>query len=301
MKLIDHEIKFKRGADRVEFFIFGDCHIGKRNCAEKPMRKQVKEVLDRSKRRDREVRVLFGGDICDYVKPGDLKRFNVNALADWLVEGTATTVRKRLNNVADQQLQRALDIFKPLKRHVIGAIEGNHEYSMTHHNNFDMQDKFCRGMDTEDLTDEVMIRLKFKKNGITQTLKFYLQHGHGGGRTAGSEPNHLARLRDEWENADVVLRGHSHSFCTLPPKPVMYLPNSGDLPAELLQRYRYAANWGCWLYSHSVGPSSYESRAAYPAKPMVTMKVVVWPFHRIMVKGQRVMKPKIELREYTVL
>jgi predicted phosphodiesterase len=301
MKLTDHEIKLKRGVNRVEFFVFGDCHIGKRNCAEKSIRKQVREVLERADRKDREVRVLLGGDICDYVKPGDMKRFNINNLADWMVEGTASTVRKRLNNVADQQLQRALDIFDPLRGHIIGAIEGNHEYSMMHHNNFDMQDKFCHGLGTEDLTDEAMIRLKFRKGTCVQGLKFYLQHGHGGGRTAGAEPNHLARLRDEWEDADVVLRGHSHTFCTLPPKPVMYLPNSGDLPAELLQRYRYAANWGCWLYSHSVGPSSYESRASYPARPMVTMKIVVWPFHQVTVKGQRVMKPKIELREYVVL
>lgn len=301
MKLVDYDINMKSQSGRVEFFVFGDCHIGARGCAEKPIRKQVAEVLKRSQVKNHEARVLFGGDICDYVKPGDVKRYNPNVLADWMLKGTASTIRKRLNNVADEQYKRAMDIFGPLKSCTIGAVEGNHEYSMMHHNNFDMQDKFCRGMDTEDLTDESIIRVRFRSRGVSQTIKIYLQHGHGGGRTAGAEPNHLERLRNEWEDADVVLRGHSHSFCTLPPKPVMFIPNSGDMPDELLTRYRYAANWGCWMYSHSVGPSTYASRAAYPARAMVTLKVVVWPFHKTTVKGRRYMKPKIELREYAVL
>jgi len=301
MKLIDHDISMPRFNDRVEFFIFGDCHIGKRNCNEAAIKKQVKEVVSRAGKSGRQVRVVFGGDVCDYVKPGDLKRFNVNVLADWMYAGDAATIRKRLNDVADHQLVRASDIFSPVKPFAIGGIEGNHEYSMVQHNNFDMQDKFCRNMGMPDLTDEAMIRVHFRFRSRSQTIKLYVQHGHGGGRTAGAEPNHLQRLRDEWEDADVVLRGHSHTSHVMLPKLVMYLPNGGDLPAELLQRHRYAANWGCWLDSHKVGPSSYESRAAYPARSMMTIKVVVWPFHKVTVRGQQFTQPKIEIREYAIL
>jgi len=34
---------------------------------------------------------------------------------------------------------------------------------------------------------------------------------------------------------------------------------------------------------------------------MMTIKVVVWPFHRTVINGKEVMKPKIELREYAIL
>jgi len=300
MQLIDHRISLQKKTDRVEIFYFGDTHIGKRNCAEKAIRKQVSEVLKRSEMMP--VRVLFGGDLCDYVKPGDVKRFDINVLADWLITGGAATVRENLSNVANMQLKRAVSIFKPIAHLAVGAIEGNHEYSMMHHNNFDMQTAFCEQMGIPDLSDEAMIRFRFAlKNGSSTCVKHYIQHGHGGGRTAGAEPNHLARLRDEWEDADIVMRGHSHIACKLLPKSVMHIPVAGKLPDELLERNRYAGNWGCWLYSHSRGPSSYESRASYPARAMLTMKSVIWPMYRVRTNGQDKMVPKIEMREYNIL
>jgi len=306
MILHDEVIDVQSKKDRVEFFVFGDCHIGARNCAEKPMRKQVQEILRHASKPNTHVRVFFGGDICDYVKPGDIKRFNIGVLADWLVSGTPDEIRKRLSNVCNHQLRRALSIFKPLKPYSMGAIEGNHEYSITHYSNFDMHTAFCEGMGIPDWTDECFSRIKFrlvqgKGTPKSRVVKLYAQHGMGGGRTAGAEPNHLQRLVTEWEDADVVMRGHSHTFHKLPPKSVLFVPNGGRMPDELRQRNRYAANWGCWKYSHSVGPSSYESRAAYPARAMVTLKLVVWPFWHTSRNGQELDQPKIELREYSIL
>ena len=301
MELIDHSIKLDKQSDRIEIFYFGDCHIGKRNCAESAIRKQVREVLKRSETRI--VRVIFGGDLCDYVKPGDIKRFNINVLADWLVRGTPDEIRERLNDVADHQLKRALDIFWPIRHLAIGAIEGNHEYSMMHHNNFNMQRAFCGAMECPDLSDEALIRLRFscKNTTVRAVVTHYVQHGHGGGRTAGAEPNKLARLQSDWENADIIMCGHTHTPCKLPPKPVLHIPRTGKLPEELDTRYRFIGNWGCWLYSHSRGPSSYESRASYPARPMMTMKTVIWPMYRVQTGGRDRVMPKIEMREYSIL
>jgi len=301
MRIIHHDIEVKRRSDRVEIFPIGDTHIGKSNCAERPLRQQVQRILTRSNRDDRQVCVLFGGDICDYVKPGDIKRFNIDSLADWLVSGSPKQIRERLNDVSAHQLKRAIKIFDPIKHLAVGAIEGNHEYSIRHYNNFDMHGKFCGTLQTENLTDEAMIRFRFKKGRQISIMKLYLQHGNGGGRTRGAEPNHLGRLIDEWEDADVVMRGHSHTFQKLPPKSVLYIPNRGKLPTHLLERYRYALNWGCWLYSHTIGPSSYESRAAYPARAIVTSKIVVWPFWKHVQDGQEITRPKIEIREYPLL
>ena len=308
MRLLDVPIFLTSKSQRVEFFVFGDCHIGAKNCAEKPMRQQVREILKHAKQPDKHVRVFYGGDICDFIKPGDIKRFDMDCLADWFYEGEPCTIRERMKNVCEQQLKRASDIFKPLQPYSLGGIEGNHEQSMSHYNNQDVHQAFCNSLDMPNLTDECLMRIKFhyrpkrgQSRAAVRTMKLYAQHGNGGGRTAGAEPNHLQRLISEWEDADVVMRGHSHSFHKLPPKSVLYIPNSGDLPKELRQRYRYAANWGCWKYSHSVGPSTYESRAAYPARAMVTLKVVVWPFWHTTRNGVDIDQPKIELREYGII
>lgn len=310
MQLIDVPIEIQSKKDRVEFFWFGDCHIGSLNCAEKPIRSQVKEIIKHSKKPNTHVVVIFGGDICDYVKPGDIKRYDINCLADWFLDGEPVNVRERLADVCNQQLKRAAMIFKPLKDagvQMIGAIEGNHEFSIMHYSNCNIHHGFCNAMGIPDLSDECMARVKFSyhtKTGgkaKTRTIKIYTQHGHGGGRTAGAEPNHLQRLRDEWEDADIVARGHSHTALKLPPKPVLFLPNGGPLPKELRQRYRYAFNWGCWVYSHSRGPSTYASRASYPARAMTTTKAVVWPFWNTRRGGDNIEQPKIELRDYSLV
>lgn len=302
MKLLDYPIQLKNGTDRVEIFPFGDCHIGKVNCNEGAIKKQVAEVVARRKKPGREVRVIFGGDICDCVKPGDLKRYNTNTLPDWMFKGDADTIKARLADVITQQRKRALSIFSPVKDIAIGAIEGNHEYSMFHSNNRDFQAEFCESMGIPDLTDEAYIRLQFKgPYRRSSVVKLYIQHGHGGGRTAGSEPGHLDRMQKDWSDADICLRGHSHTFHILPPKATPYLPPAGSLPSHILTRYAHAANWGAWLNSHHTGRSTYESRATYPTRPMMTIKLVIWPFHRICEGGMDKVVPKIEIRNYAIL
>ncbi len=310
MQMIDVSIEVQSKKDRVEFFVFGDTHIGACNCAEKPIKAQVREIIRHSKKPNTHVVVFFGGDICDYVKPGDIKRYGINCLADWFLEGKPVTIRERLTDVCNQQLKRAAMIFKPLKDagiQMVGAIEGNHEHSIMHFSNCNIHQGFCNIMGIPDLSDECLMRVKFAYRGKneskakTRTIKIYAQHGRGGGRTPGAEPNHLNRVLCEWEDADVVLRGDSHTFCKLPPKPVLFVPNGGPLPKELRSRNRHAANWGCWKYSHSRGPSTYESRAAYAAKAMMTLKVVVWPFWNTKRNGDVIEQPKIELRDYSII
>ena len=128
----------------------------------------------------------------------------------------------------------------------------------------------------------------------------YARHGYGGGRTPGAEPNKLARMMDEWEVADICFSGHSHTFDIAPPKPVLGIPHSGKIPEELTQRYRFAANPGCYIYSHSTGPSTYASRACYPARPMLTVKAMIKPFAHRVVKGSDIATPHIELRGITL-
>jgi len=302
MYLHDEFIQCKGRGDRIEIFPFYDMHIGKRNCAEHAIRKQVKEILRRESLPNRHVRAVLGGDQLNSINPVDLRRFDFAELADWFVDSDADTTRERLSDISNQEVKRAVKIFEPVKHLIVGALLGNHEKSMKTKQNVNVHHAFCSRLGICNLTDEAVVRLRMKRgNSATTTVKLYLRHGYGGGRTAGSEPNKLQRMLDEWEDADVCLSGHSHSFCILSPKPVLYIPSTGKLPERLHHRYRYAANPGCWLYSHEVGASTYESMAAYPARPMMTLKIVIWPFWSSTVNGKKIERPKIELRSYSIL
>ncbi|MCK5017557.1 MAG: hypothetical protein KAS32_10860 [Candidatus Peribacteraceae bacterium] len=296
MKLIDKEIKCDGRGDEFRLYPLGDIHMGARNCAEKQLRKHVKIICE-----DRNAYWFGGGDLLEAIKPQDSKRFDMNILPDWMLEGTADTIRGRLSDMLMQQVDRLCEILSPIRERCLGLIEGNHEFSIRKYHNEDVQSMLCRRLRAVNLTDEAVMRLKFKRRVAGATVIVYASHGFGGGRTAGSEPLKLQRMMDEWECADIALRGHSHTFNVLPPKPVLYLPRTKSLPDELLIRYRWAGNWGCWKYSHSVGPSTYESRAAYPARAMLTVRVDIKPFNNVSKGGKKIeLGPHIELRGITL-
>jgi predicted phosphodiesterase len=295
MRIIEREINVKDRNGTIEIYPIGDTHVGARNCAESLLKKTKKEIADNPN-----AYWIGGGDYLESIKPSDLKRFDMTILPDWMFEGSADTIRGRLKDILSQQADRFCNIFEPLKQRCIGLVEGNHEYSIMKYHNQDIMSALCDRLDTEYLTDEAVVRLKFKHRSLTRIVFLYIQHGHGGGRSDGAEPNHLGRLVKEWECADIVLRGHSHTCFVMPPKPVLYIPTSGRLPNELQCKYRHAANWGTYKLSHAVGHSTYESRAAYPARPMLTCKVVIKPFARDYKNGEETRTPQIEIRSITL-
>lgn len=303
MYLLDHEIKCDSRSDRIEIFPFYDLHIGKVNCAEDAIKKQIGEILKREKMKNRHVRIVFGGDNINSINPTDVRRFDFSELADWFVDSDAETTKERLSDVVNQEIEHFVEIFKPVRHLVLGALYGNHEKMLRTKNNVNAHQVLCDRMDILNLTDEAFIRIHstFGEAVKTQTIKIYIRHGYGGGRTAGAEPNKIDRLVAEWEDADVSLTGHTHTFCISPPKPVHYVPNKGKMPKRMFTRYRFGANCGCWLLSHSPGPGSYESSACYPTRPMMTLKIVIWPFWMTRLDGQQMNRPKIELRQYPIL
>lgn len=316
MYLLDKVIRCKGRGDRIEIFPLYDMHVGKRNFAEEPFIKQRAEILRRSKMPNRHVFVLLGGDLVNAINTADIRRFDFDELADWFIvpspaelakamtsRDVASIIRAKLNNICQQEVDKAVELLTPIKHLIIGAISGNHEKAMRTQQNVDVHSAYCTKLGILSMTDQAIIRLKFSRSaGSTASAVIYMRHGYGGGRTAGAEPAKLQRMLDEWECADVCLTGHSHTYCILPPKPVARIPRRGKLPVDMLRySYRFAANPGTWLFSHMVGPGSYESSSCYSAKPMMTFKIVLWPFWSTYVDGRSTDTPKIELREYPIL
>lgn len=310
MQLLHIDIPLKSRTDRVEIYPIGDVHLAKANCAEKELRAQIRYILDRSKRTDRQIRVILGGDIHNGINIQDAKRFDFAELADWFFtnktkktpKGNADSIKDTLSNMVLAESKHAVELFRPIAHLCIGAIEGNHEDTIRRRHNVDVQAYFCEALGIPNLTDEAIIRMRcVRANSASSPIVVYARHGHGGGRSAGAAPIKLANMLAEWESADICFTGHDHTFHVLPPKPVLAVPRAGSLPAKMTTRHRWAADWGAWLYSHNVGRGSYESRACYPARPMMTCKAVVWPFWRLREGGRDLTVPKIEVRSYPIL
>jgi len=320
MRLIEFPITVNSRQDVVSIYPLGDIHLGALACAEGPLRRVVREIRD-----DPLAYWFGGGDMCEYIKPQDLKRFGFDILPDWILAPNikgfvkslhkgdfdddakkvakqyAKEIRDNLNNLCRKQLHRLVSILEPISGiKCIGMLEGNHERALRKHHNEDYHGELCEQLGVENLTDEAMIRLKFKGKGLGASLNLYIRHGYGGGRKAGSEPNKLADMLAEWEDADICFSGHTHTPCIVEPKPVLYMPRRGRVPEELLCRYRHAANWGCWVYSHATGPGSYVSNGCYPARPMTSCRACIQPFyHRDNGTSDNQM-PRIEIRRITL-
>ena len=99
MRLIDKRVECPSRTNTIEIYPIGDIHLGARNCAEKPLRKQVREIAQNPN-----AFVIGTGDWLDAIKPQDTKRFDFDCLPDWVVEGDADTTRDKLNDIIKFEL-----------------------------------------------------------------------------------------------------------------------------------------------------------------------------------------------------
>ena len=273
MKLMEYRFKTQSASDEFSFFPIGDIHVGASNCAEDKIRKLVKLIQSK-----KNAYWISGGDACDAVILNDTKRFDPTVLPGWMLENQgAEKVRKNLTDMLSAQQNRLYELMDPIRDRCLGFIEGNHEYSIMKHHNRNFLAEMCEHFNCPDLTDCAFIRLKFdRKGGHTDVVRMFISHGHGGGRTSGAEPNILHRLAADKE-VDIILKGHSHTFCIHPPIPVLSIPSRGELGSDPTVYDKFAANWGAYVYTYKAGPSTYASRANYPARPMYTVECHIKP------------------------
>lgn len=295
LEIIEHRVKLKTRSDVVKIYPIGDLHIGKINCYEVGIRKIVREI-----KKDPNALWVGGGDYIEAIKPKD-PRFSMGELPDWMLNGDANSVRDRLDGIVDCQVHRFAKLFEPIKDKCVGLIEGNHEATIRRISNEKVLNKLCNSIDVKPLTESAFIRFNFSAHKHTRNAIMYIEHGCGGGRSAGAEPNHLARLIAD-KDADMICRGHSHTYTPCAPVPRMYIPTSGKLPQSACrQKIIRAFNWGCYLLSYMKGPSVYERRAAYPARPLTTACFELKPCSHTTIKGIDTSTMKIKITEIELL
>jgi len=289
MRTKNIDIELKSQEDVVYLYWIGDVHLGAANCAEGHFRAFVNYVAKKKR-----AYWLGGGDYCNCILPSDLKRFDFQGLPNWLFKGDPVDIKEALTDIAKQERDRFCEIVDPIKDKCLGLIEGNHEYRLMQHAHNAHHYVMCNELGVDNLTDCCFLRLRFKVGRKVRVLTLFAVHGMGGGRTDGAEPNHLGRIA-RWVDADIILRGHAHSFFIAPPEPRLFIPRSGVLPDECMEKTVYKANGGCWLKSLAAGPSTYDSRANYPPRPLTSLEISIKPFHsiRLPVLGRRIKHTKV--------
>lgn len=179
--------------------IFSDLHIGSRKCNYQEIQSRIKKVKD-----DPNTYCIILGDICN--------NSTKTSVGD-VYEEELTPMK---------QIQKAVDLFRPISDKIIGITTGNHERRSYKTDGIDLGYFFARELDLVERYDYTACLLFIRvghhtahnrvgKNSRQVCYSLYMTHGDGqGGRTIGGKANGLQR-RGQIVDADIVVTGHTHS------------------------------------------------------------------------------------------
>lgn len=188
--------------ERINIEIFSDLHIGSKKCNYEVIKQRIEKVKNNP-----DTYCIILGDICNNstkTSVGDVYEEELTPM---------------------QQVQRAIELFAPIKDKIIGATTGNHERRSYKTDGIDLGYLFCSELGIADKYDycACLLFIRFgknkrkgdkPKNARKMCYTLYMSHGDGnGGRTMGGKANGLQR-RGQIVDADIIVTGHTHAPLT---------------------------------------------------------------------------------------
>lgn len=225
MKQIRRSIEHKSRTDTFTLYPIGDVHLGSAACDEALFKRTINRIKD-----DPAALVILMGDIIDGIgRTGDDFRYRHKTLAPWLA------AMEDIDDVFDEEVNRAVSLLEPIASKVIAFLNGNHEDKVEQKRGvnvyWSMVDKIAEagGQKPADIAlgYNGFIRLKFKRTfhdkapanwhgskGTSWPLDIYATHGFGGGKMPGSKANNMFHMMGAVQ-ADLYLMGHVHELMTV--------------------------------------------------------------------------------------
>jgi len=203
---LNHKAEFVWIKDKFAYLIpIGDIHLGDSSFsdeAETKLRGYIKWIRSKSN-----ARVILMGDV-----------FNV---------ATRTSVTSPFQKLSlKEEMECALEIFKPIKDKIIGAIDGNHEQRATDFLNYSPLIPFCHILGTKYFQYSAVFKFGVGVTNKGTTGKprtapkvmylIFAHHTTGGGSTVGGRINRVDKLRQILINADIYLGAHNHALINAP-------------------------------------------------------------------------------------
>lgn len=171
-----------------ELVPFADEHIGDPNCSMKSLDNRIKYVANNPYAYG-----FINGDICD--------------------NATITSIGDSYAQVftPDQQVDRMVELFSPIKNKILTVTPGNHEGRTYKREGIDIMGRACKEMGIYEKYSPTSICLFINQKvyGRNTVFIIYINHGSGGGRKEGAKASRLAEMASII-NADVYVHSHTH-------------------------------------------------------------------------------------------
>lgn len=186
------KVELSKNIDNIEIHAFADWHIGDRFCDNDLINQQI-----------------------DYVKNNENAYIILNG--DLMNNATKTSVSdsyaEKLNPM--EQINRLVEILKPVKNKILAITSGNHENRTYNKEGIDIMSIVAEKLGCINRYGKtaVMLFLKFGQlsshnHNKRVSYAIYITHGQGGGRKEGSK---AIRLADMASIADFDIAIHSHT------------------------------------------------------------------------------------------
>lgn len=181
--------------DTLELHTFADEHIGDPHCDMDNLGRRIEYVANTEN-----AFCIFNGDILDFASRssiGDIETREFNIMG---------------------QLEKAIELFKPVRKKTICVTNGNHENRGYKKEGFDISRIFANSLGLSDVYSPTAayIFLKFgtpinthNNKNPRQLYTIYVNHGSGGGRKEGAKAIRLADMASICD-ADVYIHSHTH-------------------------------------------------------------------------------------------
>jgi hypothetical protein len=167
-----------------------------------------------------------------------------NAFA--ILQGDILNVATRLsktspfdqNMTLKEQIERAVELFEPIKGKILGAVDGNHENRLSDFTGYSPTISLCERLGIDYMKDSAIYIIRMschsKKDTPRTSFTIYSAHGSGGGKSIGSKMNRVDAMRAIVSNCDVYASGHNHMMGCVPT--ITQVINSSEGKVETIRQ-----------------------------------------------------------------
>lgn len=194
------KIDLPRAFERIELHVFADEHLGDKDCDIKRLVQRIERVRDTPN-----AFCILNGDIIDNATNTSI----------------GDTYAQELNPMA--QIQRAVELFEPIKDKILCITHGNHENRTYKKEGVNISALIANqlGLSAKYTPTSATLFIRFgedagkkrETNGSGNIRKIcytvYVLHGSGGGRKEGSKANRLADMASIIDT-DIYVHSHTH-------------------------------------------------------------------------------------------
>lgn len=219
------------------------------------------------------------GDYADFIGYTDAKRFDPDAVADWISV-------KDLGRLGQRSIERVRQLLLPIKDKCLGLLVGNHErkYEIATQQESQLHGWLCSELGVPMLGYCCLVDLVFSRapgkahiakessGTSSQTFRLFAHHGAGYANTPGGKLNRLIGFMDSFD-ADIYLAGHTHDRTA---KRITSLGANEDC-SKLRQRVKVGVISGSYLKTYEETTTTYGEQKAYRPVALGASRVTIKP------------------------